>query len=51
MVTSMDMDNIIQLQDISMVMVMVIFTKEMRMRTILAMDTMVFMGKKIFTNV
>ena len=49
MATSMDMDNIIQLQDINMVIT--IFTKEMQMPTILDMDTMVFMGKKIFTNV
>ena len=32
-------------------MVITIFTKEMRMPTILDMDTMVFMGKKIFTYV
>ena len=38
----MDMDNIIQ--DINMVIT--IFTREMRMPTILDMDTMVFTGKK-----
>ena len=47
MATSMDMNNIIQ--DINMVIT--IFIREMPMPTILDMDTMVFMGKNIFTDV
>lgn len=43
--TTMDMDNMMRHQNITLAMI--IITKEMLMPTILDMDTMVFMGRKI----